>query len=171
MKPPAQLAAGFAVVFFAVRVNGFDLLLDPVGWMICTSALANMEVFDRAFTCGVAMILSSVLLLIAPSDWEQVIGLAAGVGNAVTVALMVEPVMAATRRHRNLLDVLRWAVAGPGVLVVLSWYGYAELGGLFQMVALVAMVTLIVVLVRVSQEPWEPPAGTPPVVPAPPTAR
>ncbi|MFI7699740.1 hypothetical protein [Nonomuraea sp. NPDC049480] len=43
MLPVTKIATGFVIAFGALRINGFDLLLDPVGWGLCASGLAQLH--------------------------------------------------------------------------------------------------------------------------------
>ncbi|MFE3455553.1 hypothetical protein ACFXJ8_42235 [Nonomuraea sp. NPDC059194] len=168
-KPVAKIATGFVFAFGALRFNGFDLLLDPVGWGLCASGLSQLQrsaddPFGRARIAAVAMACMSLVTMIA-SD-SQAIGIANTVGALIAVWLVVDAIIRRIRpsgeiARAALLDVLRWAVVGLGVLGLLAGYGYADLGPVTLVAWFASLVTLVVVLYRSARLPslspqWEP---------------
>ncbi|MEU4533605.1 hypothetical protein AB0G15_01945 [Streptosporangium sp. NPDC023825] len=184
MRPVAKIATGFLFAFAAFRLNGFDLLVDPVGWFLCVSGLSQLrrsahDPFDRArffaiatlCTSLVAMVVSGVpsngLLTLSPV--EHVIGIAKTAGALITVWLSVDAVIRRIRSRGDvsrvaLLDVSRWAVAGLGALGMLVGYGYADLGPVLLVAWFAAVAVLIIALYRSAHLPylsqtWEPAAS------------
>ncbi|MET8046226.1 hypothetical protein ABZU75_01375 [Streptosporangium sp. NPDC005286] len=174
MRPVAKIATGFVFVFGAFRFNGFDLLFDPFGWGLCASGLFRLErsaddPFGRARLAAVAMACTSLVATIvsvadssrtlSTSSLGEVIGLANTAGTLITVWLITDAIIRQIRPQGAispavLLDVLRWAVVGLGVLGTLVRHGYADLG-IFALVAwFAAIVALIVVLYRSAHLPY-----------------
>ncbi|WP_030915806.1 hypothetical protein [Streptosporangium amethystogenes] len=174
MRPVAKIATGFVLVFGAFRFNGFDLLLDPVGWNLCVSGLFRLErsvddPFGRARLAAVAMVCTSLVATIvsiadssrtlSTSSLGEVIGIANTAGTLITVWLITDAIIRRIRPQGAispvaLLDVLRWLVVGLGVLGALVQHGYADLG-LFALVAwFAAIVALIIVLYRSAHLPY-----------------
>ncbi|MFF3442211.1 hypothetical protein [Streptosporangium sp. NPDC002721] len=184
MLPVAKIATGFLFAFAALRVNGFDLLFDPIGWCLCVSGLSQLrrsadDPFDRARVFAVATLCASLVVMVvsgAPSNAlltlspvEHGIGIAGTAGALITVWLSVDAVIKRIRPGGDifrvvLLDVLRWAVAGLGALGMLAGYGYADLGPALAVAWFVAVTALIVTLYRSARLPylsqtWEPAAS------------
>ncbi|MEV4376640.1 hypothetical protein [Streptosporangium sp. NPDC049644] len=174
MRPVAKIATGFVFVFGAFRLNGFDLLFDPVGWGLCVSGLFWLErsvddPFGRARLAAVAMVCASLVATIvsladssrtlSTSSLGEVIGIANTAGSLITVWLVSDAIIRQMRPRgatspAALLDVLRWAVVSLGALGVLAGYGYADLG-VFALVAwFAAIVALIVLLYHSARLPY-----------------
>ncbi|NUW41138.1 hypothetical protein [Nonomuraea rhodomycinica] len=162
LLPVTKIAIGLAFAFGALRVNGFDLLLDPVGWGLCASGLSQLrrsgdDGFDRAHAMAVAMVWAeiAVFLLSFAESSDSPVGRAMGTvvaaGALIAVWLVVDPVVRRVRcggdvSRAALLDVSRWAVVALGGPGVLAGYGYAALGPVVMVAWFAAVVTLIVVL-------------------------
>ncbi|GGL30384.1 hypothetical protein [Planomonospora parontospora] len=184
MPPVMKIAIGFAVVFGAFRLNGFDLLFDPVGWSLCASGLFQLErsaddPFGRARPAAIAMAAASCLSLVTSdavpdrspmsAPIQHGIGIACTVGALVTVWLSVDAVIRRIRTYgdvsrADLLDVLRWAVVGPGALALPAGYGYADPGVVPLTVWFAAVGALVTMLYRSARllclsSAWEPPAS------------
>ncbi|MGW3343560.1 hypothetical protein ACWDA3_09635 [Nonomuraea rubra] len=184
MTPAAKIATGLLLAFCAFRLNGFDVLFDPAGWMCCATGLGQLrrsgdDLPGLAGRVAVAMAWVSAAAWLFPvaADGEsvvrQVIGLANGGGGLVAVWLVAEVVIARLRASTRefgagLLDVLRWAVSGLGAMALLIEYGYGDLGGTVVISWFGALVAMIVALYRWAHLPClapEPsPAGRPPGV-------
>ncbi|GIH79299.1 hypothetical protein [Planobispora longispora] len=176
MRPVTKIATGFVFAFGALRFNGFDLLLDPVGWGLCVSGLSWLrrsasdpdDPSGRAGSFAVAMVCVSFVAMITPvnstgapaaSVPAQLLGIAGTAGALITVWLIVDVVIRRMRPFGDvsraaLLDVLRWAVAGLGALGVLAGYGYAGLGAVMSVAWIVAIAALTVVLYRSARLPY-----------------
>ncbi|GAB2482453.1 hypothetical protein GCM10027187_57580 [Streptosporangium sandarakinum] len=168
MRPVTKIATGFVFAFGALRLNGFDLLLDPVGWGLCASGLFRLRrsgdgPFAAAWVSAVAMVYVSFAILTVSSGvlgydrtvsyFAQVISVAGTAGALLTVWLAVEAVIRRIRpagetATADLLDVLRWAVAGLGALAALAQYGYVGLETAVGIVWFAAVISLIIVLYR-----------------------
>ncbi|MBG0814670.1 hypothetical protein [Planomonospora sp. ID82291] len=183
MRPVTKIATGFVLAFGALRINGFDLLLDPVGWALCASGASALrrtvdDPFSRVGLAAVTMVWTSLVIMatyfvdedrpLMDSPVGHMMGVAGTVGALITVWLAADAVIRRIRfcgdvSRAGLLDVLRWAVAGLGALGVPAGYGYADPGVVLPIVWFAALVALIVVLYRAARLPclseeWEPAA-------------
>ncbi|MEV1248942.1 hypothetical protein [Nonomuraea sp. NPDC049750] len=185
MPPLARIATGFVFTFGALRFNGFDLLFDPAGWLLCASGLSKLrrsldDPFSRARSLAVAMACVSFIAMIAsgerpsrslavsPITFTQLIGIANTLGALLAVWLIAEAIIRRIRPCGDisgavLLDVLRWAVAVLGVLGMLAGYGYADLGPITAIAWFATVVALIVVLYRSAHSPYLSPTWEDPV--------
>jgi hypothetical protein len=180
--PVTKIATGLVVVFGALRLDGFDLLLDPVGWGLCAAGLVESgksldDPFNRAAIYACLMVCVSFVALIAPvasdsiatSPITHLIGLVNALGALVAVWPAVDAVIGRIRTGEDTsaagpLDLLRWAVVGLGLLGTLAGYGYAALGQVTLIAWFAAVVALVIVLYRSARLPclsptWEPAAG------------
>ncbi|MEV1167783.1 hypothetical protein [Nonomuraea sp. NPDC049784] len=185
MLPVTKIATGFVVVFGALRFNGFDLLFDPVGWVLCASGLFQLQrsaddPLGRAKSLAIAMVGISFVATAASgaspgegiSSITQVIGIVNTVGVLITVWVSVDTVIRQIHPRGEvsraaLLDVLRWAVVILETLGMLVGYGYADLGPVVLIAWFAAVAALIVVLYRSAglpclSPPEEPVASPPP---------
>ncbi|WP_433514908.1 hypothetical protein ACQP2T_04375 [Nonomuraea sp. CA-143628] len=185
MPPAAKIATGFVFVFGALRFNGFDLLFDPVGWVLCASGLLQLQrsvndPFSRARSLAAAMACVSFIALIAsgepssrsqadsPIPITQLIEIANTLGALLAVWLIAEAIIrrilpCGDTSGAALLDVLRWAVAVLGVLGTLAGYGYADLGPITAIAWFATVVALVVVLYRSAHSPYLSPTWEGPV--------
>ncbi|MER6575921.1 hypothetical protein [Nonomuraea sp. NPDC001023] len=167
MRPVTKIATGLVIAFGALRLNGLDLLFDPVGWGLCAAGLLSLQrpgdAFATARQWAFCMgLVSLVPVAIGPGTDEPirlVIGFVGTAGPLITVWLIADALITAMRAHGDnsqaaLLDVLRWAVAGLGAAGLLAGYGYAELSPVLLVAWFAALVVLIVVLYRSSGLPY-----------------
>ncbi|MET8984070.1 hypothetical protein ABZW49_01345 [Nonomuraea wenchangensis] len=168
MLPVTNIATGLVIAFCALRLNGLDLLFDPVGWGLCAAGLLSLQRLGHAFAvarawalCMVPVSLVAVFAEGVRTDEpiKQVIGIAVTVGGLITVWLIVDALMIRMRSSGDssqvaLLDVLRWAVAGLGGAGLLARYGYGELSPVLLVGWFAALVVLIAVLYRSADRPY-----------------
>jgi hypothetical protein len=185
MPPVAKIATGFVFAFGAIRLNGFDLLFDPVGWGLCASGLSLLQrsgddAFGRARSFAVTMMCVSFVVLVIPgvdvsdSPIGRLIGIASTVGSLITVWLAVDAVIRRIRPYAEvsrrirpyaevsrvaLLDVLRWAVLVLGLAGLLVGYGYADPTSAVLMAWFASVVALVVVLYGLAGLPYLSQAG------------
>ncbi|MGN9788439.1 hypothetical protein ACTMTF_43995 [Nonomuraea sp. ZG12] len=172
-RPVTRIAAGILVAFASFRVNGFDLLIDPVGWALCASGLGHLQrsgtdPFGRAGTAAVTMTCVSLVAVLSEgprsgsglldSPIAYLSALAGSVGALITVWLIVDAVLRQVHRYEDhprlaLLDTLRWGMAGLGALGILGRYGYAHFGAEAEIAWLVTMVSLVAVLYSLADLP------------------
>ncbi|MFG1946128.1 hypothetical protein [Nonomuraea sp. NPDC048826] len=170
-RPGTKVVLGLAVVFVAVRVDGFDVLLNPVGWAVCASSLARLgsagDLFSRAAAFALGMVCLSTVALYASgvraslgagaSPVIQLIGLAENVASLVGLWLVAEAVVRRLRladRPAAALDVLRWALAGLGVLDLLDDFGHVEPGPVVPVAWGAGFLALLVMLHRTIDRPY-----------------
>ncbi|MDP4504428.1 hypothetical protein [Nonomuraea turcica] len=178
MAPVTKIVIGCVFAFGALRFNGFDLLLDPVGWALCVSGLSQLQrsaddSFARARSAAIVMVVASLVAMVpsgahpsdAPMDFsvKHTIGTFGTAGALITIWLVADAVIRRIRPHGEtsraaLLDVLRWAVVALGALGLLTAYGYADLGFVTPIAWFTALVALIVVLYRSARLPCLSPA-------------
>ncbi|MEV4577971.1 hypothetical protein AB0K16_32465 [Nonomuraea jabiensis] len=186
MLPVTKIATGFVVAFGALRFNGFDLLFDPVGWGLCASGLLQLQrsaddPFDRAKSFAVAMVCISLVATIpfgasrdqVGSFIAHVIGIAHTAGALIATWFSADAIIRQIRpsgdlSRAELLDVLRWAVAGLGALGTLAGYGYADLGPVVLIAWFAAIAGLIAVLYHSASLPCLSPPREPVANPLPP---
>ncbi|MFD2357346.1 hypothetical protein ACFSTC_60815 [Nonomuraea ferruginea] len=140
LRPLKRIVAGLVIVYCALRVNDFDLLLNPLGWAMCATPLLLLrrsagDPFDLARTSVLAMVCLSAVAVFAgwvgpslgttPSPVVELIGVAEGVGGLVAVWLITDAVIRRIRSYGiasgvAVLDVLRWVVVGLGALGTLG---------------------------------------------------
>lgn len=168
MRPVTNIATGLVIAFCAFRLNGVDLLFDPVGWALCAAGLLSLRRPGDAFAVARAwaLCMAPVSLVAvfaggvrADEPIKHVIGIAVTVGGLITVWLIVDALMMRMRSHGDssqiaLLDVLRWAVAGLGGAGLLAKYGYGELPPVLLAGWFAALVVLIAVLYRSADRPY-----------------
>ncbi|MEU7748373.1 hypothetical protein [Nonomuraea sp. NPDC049158] len=185
IPPAAKIATGFVFTFGALRYNGFDLLFDPAGWVLCASGLSQLQrslddPFSRARSTTAVMACVSFIAMIASAEYSgpsqgispititQLIGIANTLGALIAVWLIAEAIIRRIRPCGDIsgaarLDVLRWAVAVLGVLGMLAGYGYADLGPVTAIAWFATLVALIVVLYRSAHSPYLSPTWEAPV--------
>ncbi|SEG40289.1 hypothetical protein SAMN05444920_102892 [Nonomuraea solani] len=164
MNAYGKIATGFVFAFGSFNVNGFDLLLDPVGWGLCVSGLDGLgrsmgEAAYRARSAAVLMVFVSIFELLGfftRSDEDEgrisyVFGVLASVAAFVTVWMVAGAIVERLRPQGDLagaalLDVLRWAVLGLGTLAVLAGSGYVVLGQVALIAWFAAIAALVIVL-------------------------
>lgn len=174
VRPVTKIATGFVFAFGALRFNGFDLLLNPVGWLVCVSGLSQLQrsadgPFSRARSSAVVMVCVSLVAVVVPGAQsgyplmvlpvKHVIDIADTAGALIAVWLTVDAVIRRVRpcgdiSRAALLDVLRWAVVGLGALGMLVGYGYTGLNPVLPIAWFAAVVALIVVLYRSARLPY-----------------
>ncbi|MEU6722937.1 hypothetical protein ABZ917_04385 [Nonomuraea wenchangensis] len=167
MQPVTKIATGLVIAFCSLRLNGVDLLFDPVGWGLCAAGLLSLQRPGDAFAVARAwaVCMAPVSLVAVFADGVRadepithVIGIAVTVGGLITVWLIVDALMIRMRSHGDssqvaLLDVLRWAVAGLGGAGLPARYGYGELSSVLLVAWFAALAVLIVVLYRSADRP------------------
>lgn len=175
-RPAARIAAGLLLAFAAIRVNGFDLLLDPVGWWLCATGADRLRGGDAPGRVAVAMACLSVVALFASGtsagtliavsvvgeapplaesgSGDFVFGVVHSAAALVTLWTVVDVVIVHVREggevtRAALLDALRWVATGAGGLAVLAALGYGRLAEAAVVVAFAALAVLIVLLLRI----------------------
>ncbi|MEV4563897.1 hypothetical protein AB0K12_09005 [Nonomuraea sp. NPDC049419] len=150
-----KIAMGLVFAFVAIRLGAFDLLLDPIGWWLCLLGVGDLRPGSKAgwLALGMAVLSAFALIDTEPMAGSPAAGALYTAGSYLTVWAVVDVVVGHVHRAGDsstaaLLDVLRWAVVGPGAIAVLSGLGYARLGEVALIVSFGALAVLIVALWR-----------------------
>lgn len=161
MTPFAHLAIGFAIVVVDVRSDGgFDLVVDPLGWLAIIFALARLPQTRERFGLArgaayVGLVLSAVeaLPLGIPSTLSHaaqataesafVFGLCTGI-----IRALAKPESGRPQGKAAQADLLRWSHLGFSIilviLLVLSYILDAGLGSFEVLVTLLPLFLLSV---------------------------
>jgi len=65
VKPLQAVAMGLVIVLLSARVNGYDLLADPLGWVLVLIGLGSVPVPQR----GALRALATVSLVVSVVVW------------------------------------------------------------------------------------------------------
>ncbi|HSV39914.1 MAG TPA: hypothetical protein VLI04_14245 [Nocardioidaceae bacterium] len=119
------------MVFLDFRIDGFDLIPDPVGWVmagVATAALANVQVAGRSWF-STAAVVCFVMSAVAVPDWfggkNDLIDTATAAATTLVVFSVCSAIMAAVPARRVTADRIRWwdlglTLAGVPLLIALS---------------------------------------------------
>ncbi|NYG56644.1 hypothetical protein [Nocardioides perillae] len=174
LAPLRTMAFGLLVVLVDLRFDGFDVLPDPVGWVVAVVVVSRLAGLHRAFTVATAA--SVVCLLVSvPGVLATDLGLLGALDTAATtvfVFAVCTAVRALVRDEAVAADQLRWADLGlTVVLVALLLLAVLEPGvGVLALVVglclLIVFVLFLLLLARVGRAaaPAAPaaPVGPPP---------
>jgi len=152
LKPLAAMGWGLLLVLLDLRVNGLDLVPDPVGWLAVLLAARSLSPLHRAFAWSVA---ASVLGLVASvPEWlgtgGALVSAATSVAETVLVFATCTAIIALVPARRSAADAIRWADLGLSlafVPVLLLAAADPDLGALTLLVGLAAMVVFVCFLV------------------------
>ena len=143
MKSLALLAWGQILVFIDFRIDGFDLIPDPLGWGMCAAAAASLSSLHRGYVyAGWASLIGVVVSLPDWVDPEAASGALGVVMLVVSTALVfatctaimaTAPSRAGTARAIRASDLLLTAVL---VLVTLLTLGEPDAAPLIFVVGL-----------------------------------
>ena len=163
MTPAGTVALGLALVLVDVRVEGLDLVPDPLGWLVVlagTRALRRIDPrFGRVLPWAVLAGLLSVPAVLRPAD-----GLPADlavVAGLAAVLLLCRTLGARAREHRDLRTAERFgafAALALGGVVVLGAVAVLDAstgltlsaGGLLLVVVLVLLVLQLALVVALA---------------------
>ncbi len=129
LTPLGAAATGLILVLVDFRIQGFDLIPDPIGWVLAAVALCSLRPVHRGFTvAGVAAWLAVVPSLPDVVGVEHVL-----ISSAIAVALLVIEVAACTAiiavrpARAASASAIRWlSLALGGALVVAAAVAAAE---------------------------------------------
>ncbi|MEU4703566.1 hypothetical protein [Nonomuraea dietziae] len=116
MRPYKSVALGLLIVALDLRLNGFDLLMDVIGWVVVVAALGRVghPAFHGARVAAVAAAVVSVTeLMPLPSSLTLMLGLA----EVLAVWMIATGIMVSHQdpRTAQVFGLLRWAtVAAAG---------------------------------------------------------
>lgn len=165
MTPLAHLAIGFAIVFVDIRsTSGFDLVMDPLGWLAIIFALARLPLTRERFSfaraaayVGLVVSVSEALPLGIPAPLIQaasvgaesafVFGACTGIIRALASGQEGRPPSKPQGRAAQ-ADILRWSHVGfTIILVILLVLSYALDAGLGSFEVLVTLLPLFLLSV------------------------
>jgi hypothetical protein len=167
VKPLQWIGMGLVVVALTAPSHGYDLLPDPVGWLLVVVGLRALPVPQRGTLlgcAGVALVVSCVLWV--PSvptrldDIDRSLTWAANLPQLVTTiliahALAQQALLARDTRARRWLRTARDVLVVVTVLpVVVFGGGLDALVGTTYAVATLALVLLIWLLFAYASRPW-----------------
>jgi hypothetical protein len=176
VKPLQPIGLGLLIVALTAPVHGFDLLADPVGWLLILNGLRLLPLPQRGTLLGLAalaLVVSCVLWV--PSvptrldDVDQSLTWAANLPQLATTIVLAHGLahaafLAGDRKARG------WLLTARALLVVVTLLpvvvfggGLDSLIGLTFLVATLALLVLIWLLFAYAGRPW---ATVEPDVPA-----
>jgi hypothetical protein len=158
---------GLVIVLLTAEVHGFDLLADPIGWLLVLAGLSTLPVPQRGPLQGLAtvsLVVSAVLWFPGLRDTLNVTDLAlawaAGLPELVTLIVLAQALSQVARTagdHRA----RTWLQTTRSLLVVVAVLPAVVLGGGFDswddalgIVGSLVLLLLIVLLFRYAGRPW-----------------
>jgi hypothetical protein len=165
MFPLHRVAAGLLIALLALRINGFDLLVDAVGWFLVYLGLSSMQVsVDPAFgKVQVSAVVAGALSLaaIVGLTAEPAVGLLYTLSANITIWLLASVIIARARTFgdsatASAFNILRWILATTAAVNSLGGYLSVDLGavGISLILSLVALVWFVVQLYRSARLPY-----------------
>jgi hypothetical protein len=178
VKPLQAVAMGLVIVLLTVPVAGYDVLADPLGWLLVLAGLSTLPVAERPTLrwLGVISLLVSVVVWVpAARDALNVTDLAlawaAGLPELATVIVLAH-VLARTAWAAGDLTARRWLLTARTLLVVTAVLPAVVLGGGFDswdgalgVVGSLSLLLLVVLLFRYAARPWALPVPAPETAP------
>jgi hypothetical protein len=173
VKPLQAVAMGLVVVLLTVPVHRYDVLADPLGWVLVLVGLASLPVPQRRtlqWWAGISLAVSVVVWVPAARDALNVTDLAlawaAGLPELVTVIVLAHALAQAAWGAGD-ETARRWLLTARMLLVVTALLPAVVLGGGFDswdsalgVVGSLSLLVLIVLLFRYSSRPWALPRST-----------
>jgi hypothetical protein len=167
VKPLRAVAMGLVIVLLTVPVDGYDVLADPLGWLLVLVGLGALPVpqRDTLRRLGLLSLVVSVVVWVpAARDALNVTDLAlawaAGLPELVTVIVLAHSLAHAAWTAGD-GAARRWLLTARTLLVVVAILPAVVLGGGFDswdaalgVVGSLALLLLVVLLVRYSSRPW-----------------
>ncbi|MFC4784318.1 hypothetical protein ACT8ZV_07575 [Nocardioides sp. MAHUQ-72] len=166
LKPLSTMGFGMLLVLLDLRVDGLDLVPDPLGWLLALAAAGSLSRLHPAFpvvavACGLGLVASG-------PDWVgrggPVVAVEITVAETVVVFATCTAVMALLPERRGGANALRWWDLGLTLVLtvlLLVAAGEPDVGVLALLVGiaeLVVFVCFIVLLFKAAR-------ATPPTVP------
>ncbi len=167
MKPLQGVAMGLVIVLLGANVHGYDLLPDPVGWLLVLVGLGILPLPQRPTLRSLAtfsLLVSFVVWFPAARDALNVTDLAlawaAGLPELATLIVLAHALAQAARRAGD-QPARTWLQTARTLLVVVAVLPPIVLGGGFDsldtalgVVGSVVLLLLIVLLFRYAARPW-----------------
>lgn len=158
---------GLVIVLLTVPAHRYDVLADPLGWLLVLVGLGALSVPQRGTLrrlAAVSLVVSVVVWVPTARDALNVTDLAlawaAGLPELVTVIVLAHTLAEAAWAARD-AAARRWLLTARSLLVVVALLPAVVLGGGFDswdtalgVVGSLALVLLIVLLFRYASRPW-----------------
>jgi hypothetical protein len=168
VKPLQSIAMGLVIVALSARVHGYDVLADPVGWLLVLLGVGRLvpDLPFRGAVRGLAVLATVVSVPLffpgvvdALADADDSLVWAANLPQVAFVALLCHVLAAAAGRAGDTgaarwLAIARTLTIVAGLLPVLVDTVATAWAGPMLLLALVALVVAIVLLFQYSGRPW-----------------
>jgi len=175
VKPLEAVAMGLVIVLLTVSVHEYDVLADPLGWLLVLVGLAALPVPQRSAVRWLAVISLVVSVVVWVPDVRDTLNVtdlalawAAGLPELATVIVLAHALAQAAWVAGDSVA-RRWLLTARTLLVVVALLPAVVLGGGFDswdsalgIVGSASLALLIVLLFRYSSRPWAPPPPPPP---------
>jgi len=167
VKPLQAVAMGLVIVVLTASVGGYDVLPDPVGWVLVLIGLAQLPVHQRA----TLQTLASVSLVVSVAVWfpgvrdalnvtDESLAWAAGIPEVLT-AIVLAHACAQAAGSAGDSDARRWLLTARTLFVVVLLLPPVVLGGGLDRLDAVAagvgslsLLLMVVLLFRYAGRPW-----------------
>jgi hypothetical protein len=174
VKPLQAVAMGLVVVLLTAPVHGYDLLADPVGWVLVLMGLSTLPVPQRGTVqslATLAFLVSVVVWVPAARDRLNVtdasLAWAASIPELLTVILLAHHLAQAARDAGD-PEARRWLQTSRSLMVVVALVPPVVLGGSLDslkgaaaLVGSLSLLLLVVLLFRYADRPWALPSHGP----------
>lgn len=168
MKPLQAIAMGLVIIALSAKVNGYDLLADPLGWLLVLHGVrllpADVPRRDTIHAIGIVAALVSVALWFPAvadglSDTDDSLVWAATLPQIAFVALLcvelsVQADAAGDAKAARWLRTARTLTIAIGVLPIVVYPIEPDLLLPLILVAVITIVLVIVLLFSYSARPW-----------------
>jgi hypothetical protein len=170
VKTLQAVAMGLVIVLLTAAVNGYDLLADPVGWLLVLVGLSALPVPQRGALQGLAtlsLLVSVVLWFPGVRDALNVTDLAlawaAGLPELVTLIVLAHALAQAALLAAD-RSAATWLRTARTLLIVVAVLPAVVLGGGFDswddalgLVGSLVLLLVVVLLFRYAGRPWTQP--------------
>lgn len=169
LRPLATLAWGMLLVVLDLRIQGIDLVPDPLGWAMGAVACGSLSRSVAALPpearrwFGVTSVACAVAALPAVAEWagvqHPVVTTAISVAETVVVFVTCTAIMAALPARRATANAVRWSDLGTSAVVLVlvagatAEPGLAPLALFAGLAALAVFVWFLVLLFQAAKEP------------------
>ena len=164
LQPLALLGGGLLLVLLDLRINGLDVVPDPLGWLLALAAAASLSRLHDAFrvaaaACGVGF-LASVPQWVGSGG--GLVEVATGVAETVLVFFVCTAIMVLVPERRRGANAIRWWDLGLTIaltLLVVAASGEPDLAVVALLVGLTDLGVVICFVVLLFRAAKATPAG------------